>query len=52
MDQALGGSAVPDGHVQGVQDQLGAEVVAIAQPTTRRDHPSSTTASYSQPDQV
>jgi hypothetical protein len=52
VDQALGRLAAPDGHVEGVNDQLGAQVVGHRPATTRRDHTSRTTARYSQPDQV
>jgi len=45
-------SAAPDGHVEGVQDQLGARCSAIDQPTTRREKASRITASYSQPSPV
>jgi hypothetical protein len=52
MDQTRCGPAVPDRHLQGIDDQFGPHVVTIAQPTIRRENTSSTTARYSHPSPV
>jgi hypothetical protein len=52
VDQARRGAPPRDGHVERGQREFVAEVAGMAQPTTRRENRSSTTARYSQPSPV
>lgn len=52
MDQAGGGPAPGEAHLQRVDDQLGAHVIGHAPPTIRREYASWTAARYNQPSQV
>jgi hypothetical protein len=52
VDEPLGGLALLQRHRQGVQGQLAAQVLGIAQPMTLREQPSRIAAKYSQPSSV